>query len=64
MRFRDLEGWESTVNAVLYVWRWTTPELWEIVGDSEAPFYVHHLAGTGEVMMQAWRLGLVKERRN
>jgi hypothetical protein len=62
MRFRDLQGWEASLEAVRYLWRWMPAEAWERVGDSPAPPWVHHLGGTGELMMAAHRLGVARLR--
>jgi hypothetical protein len=61
-RFKDLEGWPASLEAVKYLWRWMPSEAWEKVGDSEAPSYVLNLAGTGEFMMQAHRPGVARLR--
>jgi hypothetical protein len=62
MRFRDLEGWDPSLKAVRLLWHWMPAEAWEKVGDSEAPPWVRNLAGTGEIMMAAHRLGVARLR--
>jgi hypothetical protein len=55
--FRDREGWRRSFTAVKLLWFWMPPEAWEKVGDSEAPSYVSHLGGTGELMMAVAPVG-------
>lgn len=63
MRYRELEGWPSSLAAVRYLWPEVPARGWEKLGDIDAPAHLHYLGGTGELMVAAWEHKIVTKTR-